>query len=113
MTRSTDDPDPSKGLPDLVISELEQSSDRQLRTIIHYAQDLLHQRHDPTTALEPREGEEILRMDDHGPYTLVIVKRTDVTGLNQGPFAYRVKYEPSIEGDEGKFRWRYLGRVEE
>lgn len=113
MTRSDEGSEPGVDLPQDILDELERSDDRQLREIIHYAQDLLHQRQDPTTELEPRQGEEILRTDDHGTYTIVIAKRTDVTGSEQGPYAYRVRYEPGIDDEDGQFKWHYLGRVDE
>lgn len=52
-------------------------------------------------------------MTDHGPYTLVVVKRTDETGPNHGPFLYRVTTESGIDRAVETFRWQYLGRVEE
>lgn len=113
MTESEEESDISDELPELIISELEQSSDGQLHAIIDYAQKLLQERNVPTTAIEAREGEEIVRKDDHGAYTIVIVKQPDATGANRGPFAYRVKYEPDIDDGEGRFRWQYLGQVED
>lgn len=106
--------DPGDRLSERIIDELEQSTDRDLRAVIQYAQNLLHQRHDVTPELAAREGEEILRMTDHGPYTLVVVKRTDETGPDQGPFLYRVTTESGIDPDDDEtVRWQYLGRVEE
>lgn len=113
MTRPEDDTDPRNGLPDGLLEAIEQSDDRQLREIIHHAQAILHQRHDPTMALEAREGEEILHTSDHGAYTIAIVRRTDATGPEQGPYVYRVRYEPELHDEEGRFRWHYLGRVDE
>lgn len=113
MTRSEENSEPAVDLPEDILDELERSDDHQLEEIIHYAQDVLHQRHQPTTALEPRPGEEILRTTDHGAYTIVVIKRTDATGSEQGPYVYRVGYEPGIDDEEGTFKWHYLGRVAE
>lgn len=113
MTDSKEKVEPPDDLPELLITELEQSSDEQLRTIIHYAQDLLRQRKGKTQEIEPREGEEIIRKDDHGSYTLVIVKNTQPPKSDQGLFAYRVQYEYGPENEEGRYRWHYLGPVEE
>lgn len=103
------DSERSDGLPESIASELEQCSEGQLHSIIDRAQELLHQRHDPTSELEARHGEEIIRVDDEGEYTLVVVERTEEP--DQGPFIYRVTYEPDVEGGQGRFRWWYLGRV--
>lgn len=111
MTQFEEGAESGTELPETLIRELEQSDDEHLREIIHFAQELLHERHDPTTALEAREGEEILRTTDHGAYKIVIVKRTEQTGQDEGPFAYRVKFEPGLDDGEGEFRWHYLGRV--
>lgn len=92
----------------LTIGELDGCSDEQLQAVIDRAQSILHDRHDPTEALEARPGEEILETHDHGAYTIVIVERTEAD--DPGPFMYRVQYEPEIDGDEGRFRWHFLGR---
>ncbi|WP_267164359.1 hypothetical protein [Halovenus salina] len=104
--------DPPDDLPEDITEMLEASSDSQLRDIIHYAQRLPGEHPPLTDAIEPREGEEILRIDDHDVYTSVIVERPDETGSARGPFAYRVKWEPEIEGDGGHYWWHYLGRVD-
>lgn len=98
-------------IPDEITAALETSSDDQLREIIHYAQQLLREPSPLTEALESREGEELVRMEDHGEFTIVVVERPNETGAARGPFAYRVQWEPDIDEAEGKFRWHYLGRV--
>lgn len=109
MSRS--DIDPPEDVPKNVVRELEKSSDSQLRETIHFAQRLLGEFPTLTEAIEPREGEELVRVDDREGYTHVIVERPEASGEARGPFAYRVRWEPEIEGDEGKYRWHYLGRV--
>ena len=94
-----------------VTTALEGSSDSQLREIIHYAQQLLRDHPPLTEAIEAREGEELVRMEDHGAYTVVIVERPDETGEARGPFAYRVKWEPDIDDGDGQYKWHYLGKV--
>lgn len=109
MTPSdTDSPD---DIPAQITAALEDSSDSQLRRIIHYAQRRLRERPPLTNAIESRDGEEIVRMEDHGAYTIVVVERSEETGEARGPFAYRVKREARIEDDGGKYRWHYLGAV--
>jgi hypothetical protein len=104
-------PEPPADLPDDVVTALQKSSDAQLRETIHYAQQLLGDLPQLTDAIEPREGERIIRMDDHGPATIVVVERPDASGEDRGPFAYRVRQEPDIDGGESKFRWHYLGKT--
>lgn len=102
---------PPESVPAEVTHALQGSSDSQLREIIHYAQQLLREHPPLTDAIESREGEELLRMEDHGAYTLVVVERPDETGEARGPFAYRVRWEPNTKGERGKYRWHYLGQV--
>lgn len=103
---------PSGALPEELTAALVESSDRQLREVIHYAQQLLSDHPPLTDAIEAREGEKLIRIDDQGAYTIVIVERPDATGEARGPFAYRVRWEPSIDEDDGRYRWHYLGRVQ-
>ncbi|WP_390277140.1 hypothetical protein [Halobellus rarus] len=109
MTRS--DIDPPEGIPQGVITALKDSSDNQLREIIHYAQQLLEDHPSLTDAIESRLGEDLVRIEDYGEYTIVIVERPDETGEARGPFAYRVKWESTVDGEEGQYRWHYLGKV--
>jgi len=109
MTAS--DTDPSEDIPERITAVLEDSSDSQLREIIHYAQQLLRERPPLTDAIESRHGEELVRVKDHGAYTIAVVERPDETGEARGPFAYRVKWEPNINDEGGKYRWHYLGKV--
>jgi hypothetical protein len=97
-------------IPARIAETLEASSDGQLREIIHYAQRLLREHPPLTDALESREGEELVRMDDHGAYTHVVVERPEETGQARGPFAYMVTWEPTTD-EEGQYKWHYLGRV--
>jgi len=61
--------------------------------------------------LESRHGEELVRLEDHGAYTIAIVVRPDEPREARGPFAYRVKWEPNIDDEEGRYNWHYLGKV--
>lgn len=103
--------DPPENVPATVATALEESSDDQLREIIHYAQQLLAEHPPLTDAIESREGEELLHVEDHDAYTLAIVERPEQTGDARGPFAYRVKWEPGLDDENGQYRWHYLGRV--
>lgn len=98
-------------VPEEVTTALEGSNDRQIRAINHYTQQLLREHPPLTDAIEPRKGEELVRMDDRGEYTIVVVERPDATGEARGPFAYRVKWTPNIDEEGGQYRWHYLGKV--
>lgn len=108
---SDSDAPPPDDLPEAIVDELRACSDHQLHAVIDYARGLLAERHSPTSAIEPREGEEILAVEDHGDYTSVVVERPGASGEAQGPFAYRVEYVPDVDGDGGEFKWYYLGPV--
>jgi len=103
--------DPPGDIPDVVLEYLEESTDSQLRTLIHYAQRLLRERPSLTDEIEARAGERLVRKDDHGAYTFVVMKRPEESGEEGGPYAYHVRWEPGVEGADGKYRWHYLGRV--
>ncbi|MCU4716501.1 hypothetical protein [Halapricum hydrolyticum] len=64
-----------------------------------------------TDAIDPRAGEELVHMEDHGAYTFVVVKRPDAPEGARGPFAYHVRWIPDIDGDGGSYRWQYLGET--
>ncbi|NLV10052.1 hypothetical protein GOC74_08935 [Halomicrobium mukohataei] len=104
---------PPEDIPDSVVTALQDSDDGQLREIIHYAQQLLGEHPSITDAIESREGEELVRTEDHGAYTIAVVKRPDETGEARGPFTYRVRWAPPVEDEDGggKYHWHYLGRV--
>lgn len=103
--------DPTDEIPDACVHILEESTDTQLREIIDYAQKLLRDKPSLTDAIESREGEELVRIEDHGAYTLVIAERANETGAARGPFAYRVRWEPEMDDEGGQYKWHYLGRV--
>ncbi len=104
-------PDPKDAVPDEITMGLEDCSDRQLRATIEYAQRLLQDHPELTEAIESRPGERLVRTEDHGTYTIAIVERPDETGDQRGPFAYLVNWEPGLPGEEGQYRWQYLGMV--
>jgi hypothetical protein len=103
--------DPPQNIPEEISSALRTSSDGQLREIIHFAQQLLRDQPPLTDAVEARADEELVRIADHGAYTIVIVERPDEPGEARGPFAYRVTWEPDINTPGGTYKWHYLGQV--
>lgn len=95
-------------LPDIIVDELEQCSDRQLQAIIQYAQRRLRERHDPTEEIKPRnERETIVSVEEKEGYTLVIVEDKE----SKERAAYHVAYEIHPDSGEGAYHWRYLGPV--
>lgn len=76
--------DPTDEIPNACVRILEESSDTQLREIIDSAQQLLRDKPSLTDAIESREGEELVRIEDHGAYTLVIAERANETGAARG-----------------------------
>jgi len=102
-----------ENIPKEITTVLEASSDARLREIIHYAQQLLREHPPLTDAIESRPGEELVRIEDHGAYTIVVVEHPEETGEARGPFAYRVRWEHGIGDEDGQYRWHYLGKVYE
>ena len=103
--------DPPKAVPEELIAVLQNSADSQLREIINYAQQLLREHPSITDAVESRHGEELVRVKDHGVYTIAIVVHPDEPDEARGPFAYRVRWEPNIDDEGGRYTWHYLGKV--
>ena len=94
-----------------VTTVLENSADGQLREAINYAQQLLREHPPLTDAVKSRCGEELVCVKDHGAYTVATVVRPGETSEARGPFAYRVKWEPNIDDERGRYKWHYLGKV--
>jgi hypothetical protein len=103
--------DAPNDIPTAVVEALEGCSDEELRTVIHYAQQLLWEQPPLTDAIESRPGEELVRVTDHGAYDVAVVERPDETGDARGPFAYMVRWEPGVDDENGQYRWHYLGKV--
>ena len=94
-----------------ITAVLENSADGQLREAINYAQQLLREHPPITDAVNSRRREELVCVKDHGAYTVATVVRPSETGEARGPFAYRVKWEPNIDDEGGRYKWHYLGKV--
>ena len=75
------------------------------------AQRLLSEHPHITDAVGSRRREELVRVKDHGVYTIDIVMRLDEPGEACGRSAYRVKREPGIEDEGGRYEWHYLEDV--
>jgi len=97
-------------LDEAIVEAFETTDDELLRGVVTYARQCLDDRPPLTDVIEAREHEQLVRMEDEGAYTTVVVERPDESGAARGPFAYMVQWEPHVE-DEGKYKWHYLGRV--
>lgn len=112
MAPSPDAPAPPRDLPDEVATTLEELDIHDLRETIVYAQELLHARHEPTLQIEPRPGEEIVRMVDEESYTLVAKKQPCGAGCPDcphGPYVYHVTPEEHPDG-KTRLHWVCIGR---
>ena len=83
--------DPSEDVPEELIAVLQNSANRQLRETTNYAQQLLREHLPITDAVESRHGEELVRVEAHGAYTITINVRPDEHGEARGSVAHRVK----------------------
>lgn len=100
--------DRDANLPGIVVNELEQCGDRQLETIVEYAQRRLEERHGSTEGIEPRHDDEtIVSTDEKDGYTVVTVVRA----TSGERIAYHVARESDPDSGEAAYRWRYLGPV--
>jgi len=98
-------------IPAAVGTAIETGDDSRRKAIVRLARRHLGDRPRLSDVVESREDEALVRMEDNGAYTAVIVERPDAAGEARGPFAYMVQWEPHIDDDGGKYRWHYLGRV--
>jgi hypothetical protein len=105
------EPSPPANVPEELAAVLRRCDGPQLRAVVDYARQRLHDRPPIPDAVESRHGEELVRVDDHGAYTVAVVERTGETGESRGRVAYRVKWEPDVSDEEGRYRWHYLGTV--
>jgi len=103
--------DPPDDIPTAVVETLQGCSDEELRSVIHFAQQLIQEQPPLTDAIESRPGEDLVRVADHGAYHVAVVERTEETGDSRGPFAYMVSWEPGVDDENGQYRWHYLGKV--
>lgn len=112
MTQPSDSPSPPEDLPAEIASTLETLDIHDLRETIVYAQELLQARHESTLQIEPRPGEEIVRMVDHGSYTEVAKRQpcgNDCPDCPHGPYVYHVRPEKHSDGTT-RLHWTCIGR---
>lgn len=108
MTEEPERPEPPVDLPTDLRNALEAhaSDPHELRETIVYAQELLNALPEPGTTIEPREGEEIVRIEEHPGYTEVVKQ---FEGRDEA-YLYHVIPEPQPDGDE-HLHWSLIGRM--
>lgn len=114
MTRSSKKPTPPEGLPDRLVSDLDQLNDDQLRKTIIHAQELLQFHEETSSPIEPGPGEDIVRITEHDGYTEVVKRVPCAEGCSDcphGPYLYHVRQERHSDGEETP-HWTFLGTVQ-
>lgn len=113
MSPPSDGPTPPEGLPDVLTEELQGLNDEELRKAIIHAQELLMSGGSGGSTIEPKPGEDIIKVTEHERYTEV-VKRVpcgeDCDECPHGPYLYHVSEEILSNGDT-KLHWEFLGET--
>jgi len=102
---------PPETVPEPVVAALRESTDSELKEIIHYAHQLLQRRPTLTDEIEARDDETLLSRVDYDEYTVVTIERPEESGWARGPFVYRISREAPDDDPDGRYRWHYLGHV--
>lgn len=113
MADRSDAPSPPEGLPDSLASELSRLTPEELRNTIVHAQELLQSHQETASPIEPRPGEDIIRVIEHDGYTEVVKRLSCAEGCENcphGPFLYHVSEETRPEGGT-RLHWTFLGAV--
>lgn len=108
-------PAPPESLGSEVVEQLSDLSAQELREAVLYGQELLQYRKQTTPRIEPKPGEEYVRVEDHDGYTLVVKREPCGEGCDDcphGPYVYHVTEEKMPSG-ERRTHWALIGRVEE
>jgi hypothetical protein len=114
MTDSADGPTPPTGLPDELVSDLEELTSEELRNAIIHARELLHAQEENTGPIEPSPNEDILRVTEHEGYTEVVKQFDCAQGCSEcphGPYLYHVTEEPRPDGSHHT-HWSFIGRID-
>ncbi|QCJ48521.1 hypothetical protein FCF25_07435 [Haloprofundus sp. MHR1] len=93
---------------------LRRLSAHDLREAVLYGQELLQLRQRTGPRIEPRVGEEFVRVEDRDGYTLVVKREPCGEGCENcphGPYGYHVT-EEKLPSGERRTRWTLIGRVE-
>lgn len=108
MTDDSSLPSPPEGLPaDLRLALKDHATDvHALQETILYAQEMLNRLHESALPIEPIEGEDILKVEEHPGY-IEVVKRFEE---GENAYLYHVQREPEIDGEE-QLQWTLIGRI--
>ena len=113
MSNETDVPTPPEDLSSDLATSLRGADTHDLREAIVYAQELLWARQEPTMDMELNEGEELVRINEHDGYTVVVKRQPcseECSECPHGPYVYRVTRERHLDGQE-HLQWTFLGRT--
>ncbi|WP_121743584.1 hypothetical protein [Natronorubrum halophilum] len=106
-------PTPPEGLPEQLVSDLNELSPEELRKTIIHAQELLNFQDEVPSAIEPQSGDDIIQVTEHDSYTEVIKQvycNETCDDCPHGPYLYHVTQEPHPDGTT-KAYWRFIGNV--
>lgn len=113
MSDASDGPTPPTGLPTEIADALRGSTDDDLRKAIVFAQELLNAHEERGFPIDPRPGEDILRITEKELYTEVVKKvpcGEDCGDCPHGPYLYHVT-EETLPNGETELHWKFLGDV--
>lgn len=113
MTNSSEGPTPPEGLPDKLVADLNELTDEQLRKTIIHAKELLQSHEERDSPVEPKPGDNIIRVTKHEGYTEVVKEFSCAEGCRacpHGPYLYHVTEEPLPDGGT-RTHWSFIGRV--
>lgn len=107
-------PAPPEELSSDTIEVLDELDEAQLRAVIDYARSRLrYVTPRVSDQIEPREGEEIVRIEERGGYIEVVKREPCAEGCEDcphEPVLYHVRKERQPDGTTN-LHWTYLGQV--
>lgn len=113
MTPNQRNPTPPEGLPEQLVSELNQLNAEELHKTIIHAQELLNFQGEVPSLVEPNPGDDIIQVTEHDGYTEVVKQifcGEDCSDCPHGPYLYHVRQEHHIDDTEEPY-WRFIGEV--
>lgn len=113
MGEDSDQPTPPEGLPETIISDLEELDPESLRKTVVHAQELLQWQEERSPPVEPKPGEDFIRVNKRDGYTEVVKMTPCANGCDDcphGPYLYHVKEEDRPEGGTHT-HWTFIGEV--
>lgn len=114
MNDAPNKPTPPEGLPDQLVSDLNQLTTEELRKTIIHAQELLNFQNEEPLSIELKPGDDIIRVTEREGYTEVVKQvfcGEDCGDCPHGPYLYHVEQELHPDGTETSY-WRFIGEVQ-